>query len=99
MQAILDEFVKKLEGYLGVTREVISIADIWEKNPPPQGKGKTLEEFLSKVCRISIAMCLLLVNLDNSVNRQATIHSTMTDITSTSSFDKIIVRSSEKSHM
>ena len=53
VQAVLDEFVKKLEGYLGVMKEVINIADIWEKSPAPEGKGKTLKEFLSKVCAIS----------------------------------------------
>lgn len=50
VQAILEDFVKKLEGYLGVMREVINIADIWEKNPAPEGEGKTLKEFLDKAC-------------------------------------------------
>jgi len=38
----------QLEKYLGVSREVINITEKWDKNPPPQGKGKTIREFLNK---------------------------------------------------
>ncbi|KAK3984184.1 amidase signature domain-containing protein [Cladorrhinum sp. PSN332] len=48
VQAILEEFVKQLESYLGVQREVINIAELWDKYPPPEGKGKTIKEFLNK---------------------------------------------------
>ncbi|KAK4446469.1 amidase signature enzyme [Podospora aff. communis PSN243] len=48
VQAIVEEFTVQLEKYLGVSRETINIAEIWDKNPPPEGKGKTIKEFLDK---------------------------------------------------
>jgi len=41
--------VKQLESYLSVTREEVNIAKLWEKNPPPEGEGKTIKKFLDKV--------------------------------------------------
>lgn len=49
MQAIADEFVKHLEGYLEVERSVISISERWSKCPPTQANGRSIREFLEKV--------------------------------------------------
>lgn len=48
VEAILEEFVQKLESFLGIMRTKISIADIWTQSPPPEAKGKTIKEFLNK---------------------------------------------------
>jgi hypothetical protein len=47
----------QLERYLGVLREVINIAEIWDKSPPPEGEGKTIKEFLNKVRGTAAARC------------------------------------------
>ncbi|KAJ5726210.1 uncharacterized protein N7483_007567 [Penicillium malachiteum] len=49
MQAIVDEFVKNLECYLGVERSVISIAERWLQCPPIQANGRPIPKFLEKV--------------------------------------------------
>lgn len=46
---MLDEFVSVLENYLGIKRTVFSFTETWSENPPANAKGKSLQEYLSKV--------------------------------------------------
>ncbi|KAF2463449.1 uncharacterized protein BDR25DRAFT_362802 [Lindgomyces ingoldianus] len=42
-QAIVDEFLKILEAF-GISKAIFSMSERWEKNPPPEANGKTLDE-------------------------------------------------------
>ncbi len=48
-QAMVDEFVGVLERFLGVHRVPISLAGAWDRNPPAEAAGKSLQEYLAKV--------------------------------------------------
>lgn len=50
-QQLLDEFIERLETYLGVKTESVSLAQLWDNNPPSDSlvAGETLQEFLAKV--------------------------------------------------
>ena len=48
-QGLVRRFLGDLESYLGVKATETSIADRWNKCPPPEANGKTIQEFLNKV--------------------------------------------------
>ena len=43
---IVDRFVSDLERYLGVVIFKVSIASLWDKDPPLEGKGQSVEDYL-----------------------------------------------------
>ncbi|KAI1121395.1 putative amidase [Nemania abortiva] len=47
-QELVERFVSDLESYLGVPVTRMSIADRWEKRPPVEAAGKTIQEFIEK---------------------------------------------------
>ncbi len=47
-QAMVDEFVKRLEDFLGVKRTPITITNEWRTKPPKEAHGMQLEQFLDK---------------------------------------------------
>lgn len=49
-QELVDHFVAHLGSHIGATREDISIADCWAKNPPREDKeGRDIRKYLDKV--------------------------------------------------
>lgn len=48
-QAMVEEFVRVLENFLGVKRTEFSFADRWDKCPPAAAKGKPIKEYLARV--------------------------------------------------
>jgi hypothetical protein len=49
-QAMVEELVSVLERFLGTKRIEFSIAERWAKCPPEEASGKSLKEYLEKVC-------------------------------------------------
>ncbi|KAL4936545.1 amidase signature domain-containing protein [Aspergillus oleicola] len=47
-QAMVEEFIGVLEDFLGTKRVEISLAERWEKCPPPEANGKSLKQYLPK---------------------------------------------------
>nr|POF14265.1 amidase 1 [Quercus suber] len=47
-QAMIDEFVQTLERFLGVKHTRITLTDEWQKKPPEEAHGMSLEKFLDK---------------------------------------------------
>ncbi|KAJ8129848.1 hypothetical protein O1611_g3785 [Lasiodiplodia mahajangana] len=47
-QKLVERFVSDLESYLGVKVTRMSIADRWEKCPPVEAAGKTIQQFIDK---------------------------------------------------
>lgn len=45
-QAMTDVFVEQVEKFLGVSKECISLQDLWEQSRPPLAEGKSLAAFL-----------------------------------------------------
>lgn len=58
-QELVDEFVKKLEGHLGVGKTELSLAQSWQDKPPSESfaAGRSLQDYLKKV---TISLCLSL---------------------------------------
>jgi hypothetical protein len=51
-QAMVMEFVKAIEDFMGVEATEINIAERWMQCPPPEAEGKSVKEFLTKVGRV-----------------------------------------------
>lgn len=47
-QKMVDEFIRVLENFLGTKRVEFSIAERWEKCPPPQANGVPMKQYLTK---------------------------------------------------
>ena len=48
-QEMVEQFISRVEKFLGVRRTIFSMKDRWDKCPPEAAKGKTLKEYLAKV--------------------------------------------------
>jgi len=47
---MVDDFVSVLEAFLNTKRVKFRISDNWAKCPPLEAGGKSLDEYLQKVC-------------------------------------------------
>ncbi|KAB8339253.1 hypothetical protein FH972_022187 [Carpinus fangiana] len=50
-QAMVEEFIKILEKFLGTKRTVVTISDEWDGDPPEAASGKPLKTYLAKGTR------------------------------------------------
>jgi hypothetical protein len=46
---IAEEFIAMLEDFLGVKRTENNLVELWERNPPPEAKKRSLAEFIRMV--------------------------------------------------
>ena len=46
---LLKDLIIDLETFLQVKREIVSIEEIWNKNPPAEAKGQLFAEFMKLV--------------------------------------------------
>jgi hypothetical protein len=53
---MMDLFVGELEKLLGFRKTEVNIADRWTECPPPEADGKSLNDYVDKVC-IVILTC------------------------------------------
>jgi len=47
-----------LEGFLDVKRTEINLVELWERNPPPEAKKRSLAEFIRMVSETNLISSL-----------------------------------------
>jgi hypothetical protein len=92
-QAMVEEFISILERFLGTKRIEFSFIDRWNQCPPEAAKGKSLKEYLAKVCR-----CHAVLAVCTNTHRVRSGLCAMISITSLTSFVMTIDKNIRKNH-